>query len=98
MRIDFDDDIDDDIAEAFVKKIAASTGIVGVYDNLGDPGTVCCYCDEPEGEIEWESSRTAYHWKGEGLDPNRPRPMCRRCAAEHHDHWDEMWSYANGGY
>jgi hypothetical protein len=25
-------------------------------------------------------------------DPNAPLALCRDCAAEHHEHWDGMWS------
>lgn len=53
----------------------------------------CEDCDNWLG-IRWEDSRTNYHWDGEGEDPNRPRRLCRPCAAEHHEHWDEMWAQA----
>lgn len=23
---------------------------------------------------------------------NAPVPLCRACAKEHHDYWDEMWA------
>ncbi|MCK4499612.1 hypothetical protein KAU11_03895 [Candidatus Babeliales bacterium] len=42
----------------------------------------------------WQSSRTEYHWDGKGSDPNAPVMLCEECAAEHHAHWDEMWSEA----
>lgn len=38
-----------------------------------------------------ESSRTAYHWDGNGEDPNRDPWLCAACAREHHTYWDEMW-------
>jgi hypothetical protein len=28
---------------------------------------------------------------GSDEDPNRPVPLCREHAKEHHDHWDAMW-------
>ena len=42
------------------------------------------------------SSRTAYHWDGEGEDPNRHRALCPACAEEHHASWDDMWSNVEG--
>lgn len=24
-------------------------------------------------------------------DPNAPVPLCRPCAKDHHEYWDEMW-------
>lgn len=51
----------------------------------------CKYCGSEEG-VCLESARTAYHWDGKGEDPNAPVPLCRPCAKEHHDHWDDMWS------
>jgi hypothetical protein len=53
-------------------------------------------CENPDCLIWWgvkpESSRTMYHWNGEGEDPNRDVWLCRRCAKEHHEHWDDMWA------
>lgn len=25
-------------------------------------------------------------------DPNAPIPLCRGCAKDHHDYWDERWA------
>lgn len=36
--------------------------------------------------------RTAYHWKGNGKDPNGPYAICKEGAAEATAYWDEMWS------
>jgi hypothetical protein len=30
-------------------------------------------------------------------DPNKPVNLCRACAKEHHDYWDEMWREYYGG-
>jgi hypothetical protein len=57
-------------------------------------------CEATEG-LEWESSDTAYledPWNGEG--PQLPKRnlsllLCRRCAAAHHQHWEEMWNEYN---
>lgn len=61
--------------------------------------TACLCCYGTEG-VEMESSRTQYHFKGEiggPDDPNRPIPLCRECAEEHHQHWNDMWAeYHNG--
>ena len=31
-------------------------------------------------------------------DPNAPSYLCRPCAKDHHEYWDEMWSHVNGNY
>jgi len=54
-------------------------------------------CDISGPTVQLESSRTMYHWDGKGEDPNRDVWLCPDCAKEHHDYWDEMWSYANSG-
>lgn len=56
----------------------------------------CMRCERSDG-VEIESGRTAYHWDGKGEDPNRSIPLCRECAKEHHDYWDERWSEYYGG-
>lgn len=59
-----------------------------------DPATLrCLECDSIVG-VKMESSRTCYHWDGSADspdNPNRPIPLCRDCAEEHHAHWDYMW-------
>jgi len=50
----------------------------------------CAHCGSKEG-VELESSRTAYPKKEEEPDPNAPIPLCRKCAKEHHEYWNEMW-------
>ena len=59
----------------------------------------CLCCTRTEG-VEMENSRTAYHFEGElgSLDdPNKPIPLCRPCAEEHHMHWDDMWAEWRAG-
>jgi hypothetical protein len=34
---------------------------------------------------------TAYHWDGEGEDPNRDRILCKECAEGYVEHWSDMW-------
>jgi hypothetical protein len=58
------------------------------------PARVCDHCGSLGG-VALESARTAYHYegvRGAPEDPNRPVPLCRECAVEHHAHWDEMWA------
>lgn len=49
-------------------------------------------------KVKPESSRTCYHVEGiEGrentpVDPNRDVRLCRPCAEEHHENWDQRWS------
>lgn len=72
----------------------------------------CLYCGGTEG-VELESSRTCYEkprlsvWEKlllpeEGLDlgpdPNAPIPLCRPCAKEHHENWDDRWAELEAGY
>jgi hypothetical protein len=52
---------------------------------------VCERCEATEG-VKTHSSRTAYHWNGEGEDPNRDVNLCAPCAEEHHAYWDERWA------
>ena len=51
----------------------------------------CLICQHAEG-VEMEDSRTAYHWEGDGDDPNAAIPLCRACAEQHHEYWNDMWS------
>lgn len=55
----------------------------------------CAHCGATEG-VTMESSRTNYSWDGKGKDPNAPIPLCRPCAVEHHQNWDDMWAQVNG--
>lgn len=58
----------------------------------------CLRCKGTVG-VEMESSRTAYHFEGEvgsPGDPNRPIPLCRACAEDHHRHWDVWAEYQAG--
>ena len=60
---------------------------------------VCLCCKTTVG-VEMESSRTAYHYegvRGGPNDPNRPIPLCRDCAQEHHYHWDGLWAEYQSG-
>jgi hypothetical protein len=60
----------------------------------------CEYCDSTEGVV-LEDSRTSYSLPDltiydllfpEDLEnPNRPIWLCRSCAEEHHEFWDEQW-------
>jgi len=61
----------------------------------------CVRCGTSEG-VKLEDARTAYeqpspdffdHLVGVPLpDPNAPVLLCRSCAKEHHEFWDEMWA------
>jgi hypothetical protein len=73
----------------------------GVFDKFSDEvaGLVhglralvgsCEVCGCPDG-VELEGPCTAYPWDGEGSNPNRRRQLCRPCAKEHYEFWDEMW-------
>lgn len=56
----------------------------------------CLRCDAVDG-VAMESARTCYPYSGPTGgpdDPNKPVPLCRGCAEEHHAHWDEMWANA----
>lgn len=50
--------------------------------------------------VKMESSRTMYPFDGtpgSPEDPNKPIPLCRACASDHHTHWDEMWAHVRAG-
>jgi hypothetical protein len=57
----------------------------------------CLRCETSEA-VEMRPSYTAYHWNGEGQNPNADVPLCPACFEEHREYWNEMWSYARGGY
>lgn len=46
------------------------------------------------------SSMSAYHWNGEGLDPNRNRLYCEPCSLDYVDYMTEKWReyYSSQGY
>lgn len=55
---------------------------------------MCTACGTFQG-VQLEPSRTAYHFEGEigsPEDPNKPMALCRSCAKEYHEYWDEMWA------
>lgn len=79
-------------------EVEARTPAVGktLVEALGVPA-ICAHCKATEG-VEWESSRTAYPEDPAGMDdPNAPIPLCRACAKEHHEHWDEQWDNYRSG-
>ena len=59
----------------------------------------CERCGSWRG-VQWENSRTMYHYEGRWgsrEDPNRDVALCRPCAEEHHECWDSMWADYNSG-
>ena len=68
----------------------------------------CSHCDETT-DVNYEDSRTCYcepeltyfDWIKLGddpkPDPNAPVPLCRKCAKEYHEFWDEMWKQYYSG-
>lgn len=64
------------------------------------PELACESCKATEG-VEVEPARTGYTaepmtlWdhllEREPKDPNPPVMLCRPCAKDYHDHWDDMW-------
>lgn len=69
--------------------------VFAVYAELFKEGE---FIDDCQGQCEcrckvrWRSAMTAYHWEGEGEDPNHPVLLCEDCAEEYHDYWNEMWA------
>jgi len=65
------------------------------------PDGHCEYCGCPYG-VFLEDSRTAYEYPDRTRyqiiadiqlpDPNAPLALCRDCAEEHHEFWDDMWT------
>lgn len=61
----------------------------------------CQACGSTE-EVELENSRTCYVLntrtrfervlEPEQPDPNAPIPLCRPCAVEHHENWNDQWN------
>lgn len=67
----------------------------------------CEGCTEKSSGVEYERSRTMYAkpqlgaWKrllldeeglGEVPDPNQASWLCRSCAKDYHEYWNDMWS------
>lgn len=57
----------------------------------------CEHCGTMRG-LALEDSRTCYPTKYDDPfeetrpdDPNRSQLLCRSCAVDHHEYWDEMW-------
>ncbi len=54
----------------------------------------CERCGRQCSGVKSESSRTMYNFDGpigSPEDPNRDIMLCRDCAKEHHDYWNERW-------
>jgi hypothetical protein len=54
-----------------------------------------CQCCGTFLDVRLEDARTDYHFEGERgspADPNKPIPLCPRCAVDHHLYWDGMWA------
>lgn len=56
----------------------------------------CLRCGSAEG-VETESSRTMYEPTERDPNPNAPIPLCRGCAKDHHEYWDDMWNEYRAG-
>lgn len=69
----------------------------GGSGNQGVEPLKCMRCNTTDA-VEMRPSYTAYHWNGEGENPNADVPLCPECFEEHREYWNEMWSYARGGY
>lgn len=45
--------------------------------------------------LRWWGSMTAYHWTGEGENPNRDRWFCEPCGQDYTDAWQAQWDEYN---
>lgn len=63
-----------------------------------DGGSLRCMNCGAVDSVDMRPSYTAYHWNGEGDNPNADVPLCPDCFEEHREYWSEMWSHARGGY
>lgn len=81
--------------EKYLEENRYSQEITGLEHGLRALVGSCEVCGCPDG-VELESSCTAYEWDGKGPNPNRQRQLCRPCAKEHYEFWDEMWACARG--
>lgn len=73
------------------EKIAQCVRISSEKKFLSDRACVRCGATY---DVHMEDSRTCYHYEGDVYsedNPNKPIPLCRDCATEHHDYWDAMW-------
>lgn len=54
-------------------------------------------CDGFDGpcesmEAKERKCRTAYHWDGNGENPNRAPMLCNECAKSYGEYWNEKWA------
>ena len=50
----------------------------------------CEACGRPDG-VQAEPTRTAYYFEPGEPDPNVGAQLCRDCARDYHEQWDEAW-------
>lgn len=52
------------------------------------PGALCQHCSKKPAYNY--PSMTAYHWNGEGDDPNKDLTLCKECGTEHTENMQEQ--------
>ena len=56
----------------------------------------CARCGTLEG-VRSRPAATAYHWDGEGENPNAPVPLCVCCVEEYYEYYQDLWDTYHGG-
>lgn len=52
----------------------------------------CDECGYTADSVKHRDGMTAYHWNGEGEDPNDPGNLCDLCYEEYVAYWSERWA------
>ena len=52
-------------------------------------------CDAKTAEKR--TAMTAYHWDGNGENPNRPPTLCATCWESYKAYWNEKWAEVRSG-
>ena len=52
-------------------------------------------CDSKTAEKR--TAMTAYHWDGNGENPNRPPTLCATCWESYKAYWNEKWAEVRSG-
>jgi hypothetical protein len=51
----------------------------------------CECCEQEKPDVVPRPAMTAYHWDGEGEDPNRDVFLCDEDWEEYRAYWQERW-------
>lgn len=59
---------------------------------MKDDKMKCDECGLTTDSVRHREGMTAYHWDGQGEDPNDTGILCDVCYEEYRDYWSSMWA------